>query len=299
MSNDSSPQPPQPPKPDWLRVRMPMGSGTERVQAIVSGQKLHTVCASAHCPNMGECWRQGTATFMINGGVCTRHCTFCAVGAGCPPPLDPEEPRRVAEAAAAMGLRFAVVTSVTRDDLPDGGAAAFAATIFQLRDRIPGVGVEVLIPDFCGDPAALGVVFAARPDVLNHNIETVPRLYPAVRPQAVYERSLRVLAQARAAGLAAKSGLMLGLGETAEEVEQALRDLRAHGCERVTIGQYLRPSARHHPVVRYAEPAEFDRWRQRAEALGFTAVQSGPLVRSSYHAQAGAESGIPKNNAEI
>jgi lipoic acid synthetase len=206
------------------------------------------------------------------------------VGSGRPQPLDPEEPHRVAEAAAAMGLRFAVVTSVTRDDLPDGGAAAFAETIRQLRERIPGIGIEVLIPDFCGDPEALGIVFAARPDVLNHNIETAERLYPEVRPQARYERSLQVLAQARAAGLEAKSGLMLGLGESGEEIERTLRDLRAHGCGRVTIGQYLRPSPRHHPVVRYADPAEFERWGQLAVALGFKAVQSGPLVRSSYHA---------------
>ncbi|MCL5271365.1 MAG: lipoyl synthase [bacterium] len=271
-------------KPPWLKARLSCGAGTRAVREIVAGRNLHTVCESAHCPNQGECWGHGTATFLINGNVCTRRCTFCAIGAGRPGPLDAEEPRRVAQAAAAMGLAFVVVTSVTRDDLPEGGAAAFAETIGELRDRIPGVRVEVLIPDFQGRAEALDTVFAARPDVLNHNIETVPRLYRAIRPQANYERSLDVLRRAAAAGLVAKSGLMLGLGEAEGEVEQALRDLRASGCEAVTIGQYLRPSKEHHPVVRYVTPAEFDRWGEAARAMGFRAAQSAPLVRSSYHA---------------
>lgn len=273
-----------PPKPSWLRVRLPMGGGAEKVHAILGDQKLHTVCESAHCPNMGECWRHGTATFMINGAICTRNCTFCAVGAGRPAPLDPEEPRRLAEAAARMKLHYVVVTSVTRDDLPDGGASHFAATINELRARIPNVRIEVLIPDFKGDAAALGAVFAARPDVLNHNVETVPRLYPEVRPQARYQRSLDVITAAKAAGLTTKSGFMLGLGEEESEIDQTLLDLRAAGCDIVTIGQYLRPSPRHHVIVRYALPEEFERWGRRATALGFLAAQSGPLVRSSYHA---------------
>lgn len=279
----------EPPKPDWLRVRLPMGQDAGAVSAVIRDQHLHTVCSSAHCPNMGECFRHGTATFMINGAVCTRHCTFCAVGAGRPQPLDPGEPARVAEAAARMGLRYVVVTSVTRDDLAGGGAGAFAATIRELRAHIDGVRIEVLIPDLRGDAAALETVFAARPDVLNHNIETVTRLYPEVRPQAVYARSLAVIARAKAAGLTTKSGLMLGLGEEEGEVETTLRDLRAAQCEIVTIGQYLRPSAAHHAVVRYAPPAEFERWRERALELGFATAQSGPLVRSSYHAHASFE----------
>ena len=271
-------------KPPWLRARLPTASGTERVHDIIGRQRLHTVCESAHCPNMGECWTHGTATFMINGNVCTRSCSFCAIFTGRPQPIDPDEPRRVAEAARTMGLSYAVVTAVNRDELADGGAGQFARTITELRRRVPDIRVEVLIPDFKGDLEALGVVFAVRPDVLNHNIETVPRLYRRVRPQARYERSLGVLRGAREAGLVAKSGLMLGLGEEAGEVEQVLSDLRAHGCDVLTIGQYLRSSEKHHPVIRYVTPSEFDHWRQAGLALGFTAVESGPLVRSSYHA---------------
>jgi lipoic acid synthetase len=266
------------------RVRLPLGMGTEFVHGVVDDQKLHTVCQSAHCPNQGECWRQGTATFMINGDICTRNCAFCAIKVGRPHELDPEEPRRLAEAAARMKLRYVVVTSVTRDDLPDGGAGAFAATINALRAEVSGVRIEVLIPDFKGDAAALGKVFEARPDVLNHNIETMPRLYPKVRPQARYQRSLDVITAAKAAGLMTKSGFMLGMGETDEEIEQTLRDLRAAGCDIVTIGQYLRPSNDHYPLVRYATEEEFAHWRAVGEELGFRMVQSGALVRSSYHA---------------
>jgi len=271
-------------KPPWLKARLPHALGTERVSEIIGGQRLHTVCESAHCPNMGECWGHGTATFMINGNICTRSCSFCAVYTGRPQALDRDEPRRVAEAARLMGLQYVVVTSVNRDELSDGGASNFAQTIRLLREQIPGVAIEVLIPDFRGVAAALEAVFATRPDVLNHNIETVERLYRRVRPQARYARSLEVIVQARAAGLTTKSGIMLGLGEEEEEIERTLRDLHAHGCSIVTIGQYLRPSEKHHPLVRYATPAEFERWRERGLAIGFQTVESGPLVRSSYHA---------------
>jgi len=271
-------------KPPWLRAKMPSASGTRRVREIIGDQRLHTVCESARCPNLGECWAHGTATFMINGNVCTRSCSFCAVFTGRPLPIDPDEPRRVAEAARTMGLRYVVVTAVNRDEHQDGGAPQFAATIRELRRAIPGVRVEVLIPDFKGDAEALGAVFAERPDVLNHNIETVPRLYRRVRPQARYRQSLDVIRRAKAAGLVAKSGIMLGLGEQSDEIEQVLRDLRANGCDILTIGQYLRPSEKHHPIIRYVTPAEFAHWKEAGESLGFTTVESGPLVRSSYHA---------------
>lgn len=271
-------------KPPWLKARIPFGPGTERVHEIIGEHKLHTVCESARCPNMGECWRQGTATFMINGNVCTRSCSFCAIFTGRPQPLDPDEPRRVAEAARTMALQYVVVTAVNRDERPDGGAPQFAETIRELRGMIPNVHIEVLIPDFRGNHAAQDVVFEARPEVLNHNLETVPRLYPFVRPQAVYERSLELITRAMAAGLTTKSGIMVGLGEEEPEVMQTLLDLRTAGCDIVTIGQYLRPSEKHHPVVRYVTPAEFVRYRQHGEQLGFTTVESGPLVRSSYHA---------------
>ena len=274
---------PDPPKPPWLKVRAP-AAGTEQVRRTIGQGKLHTVCESAHCPNQGECWGQGTATFLINGDVCTRACLFCAVHGGRVAALDPDEPARVAEAAREMGLDYVVVTSVTRDDLDDGGAGAFAETIRQLRSRIDGVRVEVLIPDFRGDMEALGIVFNERPDVLAHNVEMVERLYPNVRPQANYRQSLDVIRRAHEAGLVSKSGLMLGLGETDEEIEKALRDIRATGCEILTIGQYLRPSREHHPILRYVTPEEFDCWGQRGLELGFTTVESAPLVRSSYHA---------------
>lgn len=271
-------------KPPWLKARVPFGPGTERVHAIIDGHKLNTVCESARCPNMGECWRAGTATFMINGNVCTRSCSFCAIFTGRPQPIEPDEPRRVAEAARQMGLKYVVVTAVNRDERMDGGAPQFAATIRELRAAIAGVHVEVLIPDFRGNSDALREVFEAGPDVLNHNLETVPRLYPWVRPQAVYQRSLDVLRAAHEFGLTSKSGIMVGLGEETAEIEQTLLDLRQHGCDIVTIGQYLRPSEKHHPVVRYVTPAEFDHYRQFGERLGFKTIESGPLVRSSYHA---------------
>ena len=271
-------------KPPWLKARLPHSAGTARVHEIIGEQRLHTVCESAHCPNMGECWKGGTATFMINGNVCTRSCSFCAVFTGKPLPLDPDEPRRVAEAAQTMGLRYVVVTSVNRDEREDGGAYQFVNTIAELRRAIPDVRIEVLIPDFKGNAAAQDAVFAARPEVLNHNMETVRALYHRVRPQAQYQRSLDLIRRAKFAGLVAKSGIMLGLGEEDEQVAELLTDLYRHGCDIVTIGQYLRPSEKHHPVVRYVPPSEFDRWRDFGLALGLKTVESGPLVRSSYHA---------------
>ncbi len=265
---------------------MPGGEGYMKVRHLLASHHLHTVCKSANCPNAGECWEQGTATFMINGDLCSRSCTFCNVAAGRPSgPPDPGEPERVADAAATLALEHVVVTSVTRDDLPDGGAGQFAAVIRALRRRLPGSTIEVLIPDFRGDAAALDLVLRERPDVLNHNVETVPRLYREVRPQADFAQSLAVLRRAAEAGLVAKSGFMLGLGETVEEIEALLRDLRAAGVRLVTIGQYLRPTPRHHAIVRYAPPEEFERWRRLGLELGFAGVDSAPLVRSSYHAK--------------
>jgi len=247
---------------------------------------LHTVCESAACPNIGDCWNRRTATFMILGNVCTRRCGFCAVQKGAPLAVDYDEPRRVAEAAAAMGLRYAVVTSVNRDDRKDGGAELFALTIQALRERIPGCQVEVLIPDFQGSREALEMVMAARPDVLNHNTETVPRLYRQVRLGARYERSLDLLQAAKeiSPNTPVKSGLMLGLGETAQEVLRVMHDLRGHRVDILTLGQYLRPSPRHLPIVRYVPPVEFDDLRRAGYAMGFRHVEAGPLVRSSFHA---------------
>jgi lipoic acid synthetase len=247
---------------------------------------VHTVCQAALCPNIGDCWGSGTATFMILGDVCTRHCRFCAVEAGHPLPPDPSERERVAEAAARLGLKHVVVTSVTRDDLPDGGAGHFAATIGALRRRLPGAVVEVLVPDFGGSLAALNEVVAARPDVLNHNVETVPQLYASVQPRADYRRSLGVLEWARRAGLTTKSGLMLGLGETRGEVVSTMRDLRRAGCELLTLGQYLRPQSDCLPVAEYIHPVEFEWYQEVGEAMGFQAIAAGPLVRSSYRAGA-------------
>jgi lipoyl synthase len=274
------------PKPPWLRVRFPSGPQYERTRRLLRKGRLHTVCQEACCPNMFECFARRTATFLILGGHCTRACTFCAVKGGPPAPPDPDEPRRVARAAADMQLGYVVVTSVTRDDLPDGGAAHFAATIAALRKRIPGVRVEVLVPDFQGDREALAVVLAAKPDVLNHNVETVPRLYPEVRPQARYGRSLRLLRNAaeQAPRIPTKSGLMLGLGETDDEIRQVLADLRRARCRILTLGQYLQPTAAHHPVARFVPPEAFDAWRQAALAMGFAQVASAPFVRSSYQA---------------
>jgi lipoic acid synthetase len=273
-------------RPKWLRAPAPAGANYQDLKGLIDRLRLHTVCESAACPNVGECWNQRTATFMILGNVCTRRCGFCAVQKGAPLPVDYDEPRRVAEAVAAMGLKFAVITSVNRDDRPDGGAEFFAAVIRAIRERIPGCGVEVLIPDFQGKREAVEIVMDAAPDVLNHNTETVPRLYRQVRLGARYERSMDVLAYAKQLRpeTPTKSGLMLGLGERMDEVLAVMRDLRAANVDILTLGQYLRPSPKHLPIVRYVPPAEFDELRQAGYEMGFGHVESGPLVRSSYHA---------------
>ncbi len=274
-------------KPAWLRTKLPQAAEYEQVRAIVRDGGLNTVCRQANCPNQYECFSKKTATFLILGERCSRTCGYCAVAHGPEGLPDPDEPQKVAEAARKMGLTFVVVTSVTRDDLPDGGAGHFAATIAALKAEIPGVQVEVLIPDFQGEVAALETVLQAGPNVLNHNLETVARLYPTVRPEAVYGRSLDLLASSLslAPKIPTKSGLMLGLGETDAEIDQTLHDLRFSGCTMLTLGQYLQPSKDHLPIDRYVTPEEFDRWKQRALDLGFTKVASGPLVRSSYHAE--------------
>ena len=273
--------------PPWLRKRLPPEGATRAVREVLRGLALNTVCQSAQCPNQCECFSSGTATFMILGRTCTRACGFCAVekGGGLPP--DPDEPRRVAEAAVQLGLRHVVVTSVTRDDLADGGSELFAATIAAIRAACDAT-IEVLTPDFLGDESCVSRVLDARPDVYNHNVETVPRLYPLVRPQAVYERSLELLRRVadHGGGVLPKSGLMVGLGETHDEVVAVMRDLRRVGCEALTIGQYLRPSPAHLPVERFVPPEEFGTYREEAEALGFAAAAAGPFVRSSYHADA-------------
>jgi lipoic acid synthetase len=273
-------------RPQWLRAPAPGGENYRDLKALIDRLRLHTVCESAACPNVGECWNHRTATFMILGNVCTRRCGFCAVEKGAPLPVDYDEPRRVADAVEAMGLKFAVVTSVNRDDRRDGGAELFALVIREIRRRVPGCGVEVLTPDFQGSHAAVETVLEAAPGVFNHNTETVPRMYRQVRLGARYDRSLDVLAHAArtAPGIPVKSGLMLGLGESMEEVLQVLRDLRAQGVRILTLGQYLRPSPKHLPIVRYVSPEEFDELRRAACDMGFTHVESGPLVRSSYHA---------------
>ena len=281
--------PPVERKPDWMKVRLDTGPEYRRLKGLMRGQSLVTVCEEAGCPNIFDCWNDGTATFMINGERCTRACGFCLVDTRRPEATDPGEPVRVADAVAEMGLAHAVVTAVARDDLPDGGAAEFVATIRAIRAANPGTAVEVLIPDCKGDPESLALVFDARPDVLNHNLETVARLQRTVRPSASYARSLSVLARAGAAGLTTKSSLIVGLGETDAEVDGALADLAGVGCDIVTIGQYLRPTTNHLPVERWVEPATFDRWREVGERLGIPHVESGPLVRSSYHARQAAE----------
>jgi lipoic acid synthetase len=281
-------------KPEWLRTKVRTEPGYLRLKHTMRDLGLVTVCEEAGCPNIFECWgTDGTATFMINGERCTRACGFCLVDTRHPQPLDPAEPERVAEAVERMGLGFAVVTAVARDDLDDGGAAAFAATIRAIRGRTPGVQVEVLIPDCKGEDGALGVIFDARPDVLNHNLETVARLQRAVRPSAAYARSLSVLARAKEAGLTAKSGLIVGMGETDDEVLGALADLRAVGVDIVTIGQYLRPTTHHLPVARWVEPATFARYAEAGRALGIGHVESSPLTRSSYHARQAAHAAPP------
>jgi lipoic acid synthetase len=272
-------------KPSWLKMKMPGGEGYARLKKLVDDQRLHTVCQSAKCPNMGECWSAGTATLMILGDVCTRSCGFCHIATGRPPTLDLDEPRRVGEAVAAMSLKHCVITSVNRDELPDGGAEVWAETIRQIRLQSPGTSIEVLIPDFCGDWDGLRKVLDERPEILNHNIETVPRLYYKVRPQAKYHRSLRLLQIARQQGLVSKTGMMLGLGETEDEIDRVLDDLVAIGCEILTLGQYLQPTQKHLPVERWVHPDEFTEWKKRGEDRGLRHVEAGPLVRSSYHAE--------------
>jgi lipoic acid synthetase len=273
------------PKPPWLKIRIQTGDAYKAVRRTVETLALHTVCQEARCPNIFECWGEQTATFMILGDVCTRRCGFCAVMTGTPRPVDPEEPRHLAEAVDRMKLAHVVITSVDRDDLPDGGAAHFAAVIRAVKARRPGCAVEVLTPDFRGAPDALAILLEARPDVFAHNIETVPRLYRTVRPGSRYEHSLALLAAARRGGSPlTKSGLMLGLGERRDEVFEVLRDLREAGVGIVTIGQYLQPTAGHLPVIRYVPPEEFDGIRREAMPLGFRHIEAGPLVRSSYHA---------------
>jgi len=270
--------------PDWMRRPIGSSAALARTRGLLADLHLHTVCREARCPNLAECFGRRTATFLVMGPVCTRRCAFCAVEKGRPHPVDPEEPRRVAEAARSLGLAHVVVTSVTRDDLPDGGAGHFAAVVRAVRERCPGATVELLVPDFQGDAGALDVVLAAGPDVLNHNVETVPSLYRAVRPGASYQRSLDLLSRAARAGVPAKSGLMLGLGETGEEVLAVLADLRARGVAYLTLGQYLAPSGDHYPVREYVSPETFRFYRRKAVEAGFAAVAAGPYVRSSYRA---------------
>lgn len=282
---------PREPKPDWLKVRAPGSENYLRLRGIMRELKLNTVCEDAHCPNIGECWHHGTATFMILGDVCTRACSYCAVAHGKPTELDRDEPRRVAEAVQAMGLKYAVVTSVDRDDQADGGAGIFAATIREIRARTPDTRVEVLIPDFKGDEAPLHTVLDAGPDVLNHNTETVPRLYRMARSGGKYPRTLQLLDRARtyAPHIPTKTGLMVGLGEEPDELVQVFRDLREVGVSILTLGQYLRPSPAHTPMTRYYHPDEFRALKRDALALGFVHVEAGPLVRSSYHAHEQAD----------
>ena len=274
------------PKPEWLKARPPLGENYRNLKTLARGLGLHTVCESAQCPNIGECWNHRTATFMLLGDVCTRRCGFCAVPKGRPGPIDLDEPRRVAEAVAALGLKHTVVTSVNRDDDNLGGARIFAETIRQIRARVPDCSVEVLIPDFQGLEEAVRIVLDARPDILNHNTETVPRLYPAVRSGARYVRSLNLLANVKkfAPEMLSKSGVMVGLGESTEEVIEVFRDLAAQRVDILTVGQYLRPSKDHLPIARFYAPEEFQTLKREALAMGFRHVESGPLVRSSYHA---------------
>jgi len=271
-------------KPEWIKTRLRTGPEYTAVRSLVEREGLHTVCQEAGCPNIYECWEDREATFLIGGEQCTRRCDFCQIDTGKPAPLDRDEPRRVAESVRTMGLRYATVTGVARDDLDDEGAWLYAETVRLIRELTPDCGVEVLIPDFSGNPALLGEVFGAAPSVLAHNLETVPRIFKRIRPAFRYDRSLDVITQARDAGLVTKSNLILGLGETDEEVDEALVDLHAAGCDLITITQYLRPSSRHHPVERWVPPDDFVAWADRARAIGFVGVMSGPLVRSSYRA---------------
>jgi lipoyl synthase len=271
-------------KPEWIKTRARMGPEYTELQALVKREGLHTVCQAAGCPNIYECWEDREATFLIGGDQCTRRCDFCQIDTGRPEALDRDEPRRVAESVQAMGLRYATVTGVARDDLADGGAWLYAETVRKIHEVNPGTGVELLAPDFNAVPELLAEVFASRPQVFAHNVETVPRIFRSIRPGFRYERSLDVIRMARAAGLVTKSNLILGMGERRDEITQALTDLHDAGCELITITQYLRPSPRHHPVTRWVRPEEFVALREQAEQIGFAAVLSGPLVRSSYRA---------------
>ncbi len=271
-------------KPEWIKTRLKMGPQYKELVGLVKSEGLHTVCQEAGCPNIFECWEDREATFLIGGDQCTRRCDFCQIDTGKPAALDRDEPRRVAESVATMGLKYATVTGVARDDLEDGGAWLYAETVRQIHAAVPGCGVELLIPDFNADAGQLAEVFSSRPEVLAHNLETVPRIFRRIRPGFRYERSLEVITSARADGLVTKSNLILGMGETREEVSEALRDLHAAGCELITITQYLRPSKRHHPVERWVKPEEFVELAAEAEEIGFAGVMSGPLVRSSYRA---------------
>jgi lipoic acid synthetase len=271
-------------KPSWIKTKAVMGPEYTDLKSLVRREGLHTVCEEAACPNIYECWEDREATFLIGGDQCTRRCDFCNIDTGKPAEYDTDEPRRVAESVAAMQLRYATITGVARDDLPDGGAWLYAETVRLVHQAVDGVRVELLIPDFNATPALLDEVFASRPEVLAHNVETVPRIFKRIRPGFRYERSLSVLTSARAAGLVTKSNLILGMGETREEISAALQDLHDAGCELVTITQYLRPSKRHHPVERWVKPEEFVELREEAEEIGFAGVMSGPLVRSSYRA---------------
>jgi lipoic acid synthetase len=275
------------PKPDWLKRRLPEGPAFEKVKGMIGRDRLHTVCQEAKCPNIWECFSRHTATFLIMGSRCTRNCRFCSVPEGALEPPDPDEPARIARVCREMGLKYVVITSVTRDDLADGGAGIFAATIKEIRHQIPDACLEVLIPDFQGSKEALSTVLRAGPDVLNHNIETVARLYPRVRPQANYNRSLQLIRRAHKSNpdLPTKSGLMLGLGESSDEIKKTLEDMLRAGCRILTLGQYLQPSKYHLTVERYIPPGEFKAWRKKALKMGFLEVASGPFVRSSYHAQ--------------
>jgi lipoic acid synthetase len=284
-------QKPRQPKPEWLRIKLGDPTNQNHLLKLIEGLNLHTVCQEAKCPNIFECWSDRTATFMLGGDICTRHCGFCAVGKGAPGSLDPQEPKNVAEAVRHLNLAHTVITSVNRDDLADGGAAHWAETIREVRAANPECKVEVLIPDFNGDQAALNAVLDAKPDVLNHNTETIARLYRRVRPDAVYQQSLTLLRRAadrrdrEQPEMLTKSGIMVGLGETFDEVVDLMKDLRAASCNIMTIGQYLQPSARRLPVERYVTPEEFDRWHNIGMEMGFQHVQSSPLTRSSYHAR--------------
>jgi lipoyl synthase len=271
-------------KPPWIKTKLKMGPQYRELTELVRSEGLHTVCQEAGCPNIYECWEDREATFLIGGDQCTRRCDFCQIDTGKPAAYDPDEPRRVAESVESMGLKYATVTGVARDDLPDGGAWLYAETVRQIHSRLPGCGVELLIPDFNAVPSQLAEVFSSRPEVLAHNLETVPRIFKRIRPAFRYDRSLAVLTEARSAGLVTKSNLILGMGETREEITQAMRDLYDAGCELLTITQYLRPTPRHHPVERWVKPEEFVELKEEAEGIGFAGVMSGPLVRSSYRA---------------